>query len=167
MNTDGQKLKRRLRCESYYRLYIYLTFSYASNVIAMICTLSCNQHSISNNNCAKYEHNLSKIKEELVLQAFNLPLRVFYPNLWLSGHIGEQKIVFGDLHIINTHSNVTESETFEPWHVISNNVAFVDSDEPVAHPFKLRHSKWCSVSSLTLIEYSSDQQRLWSDCAYA
>ena len=28
-------------------------------------------------------------------------------------------------------------------------------------------SKWCSVSSLTLIEYSSDKQRLWSDCAYA
>ena len=34
-------------------------------------------------------------------------------------------------------------------------------------PFKLRNSIWCSVSSLTLIEYSSDQQRLWSDCAYA
>ena len=34
-------------------------------------------------------------------------------------------------------------------------------------PFNLRNSKWCSVSSLTLIEYSSDLQRLWSDCAYA
>ena len=32
----------------------------------------------------------------------------------------------------------------------------VDSDEPVQSPFKLRNSKWCSVSSLTLIEYSSD-----------
>ena len=42
-----------------------------------------------------------------------------------------------------------------------------DSDEPVQPPFKLRSSKWCSVSSLTLIEYSSDKQRLWSDCAYA
>ena len=30
----------------------------------------------------------------------------------------------------------------------------VDSDEPVQPPFKLRNSKWCSVSSLTLIEYS-------------
>ena len=32
----------------------------------------------------------------------------------------------------------------------------VDSDEPVQSPFKLRNSKWCSVSSLTIIEYSSD-----------
>ena len=38
----------------------------------------------------------------------------------------------------------------------------VDSNEP---PFKLRNSKWCSVSSLTVIEYSIDWQRLWSDCA--
>ena len=43
----------------------------------------------------------------------------------------------------------------------------VDSGEPVQPPFKLWNSKWCSVSSLTLIEYSSDQQRFWSDCAYA
>ena len=32
----------------------------------------------------------------------------------------------------------------------------VDSDEPVQPPFKLWNSKWCSVSSLTVIEYSSD-----------
>ena len=43
----------------------------------------------------------------------------------------------------------------------------VDSDEPVQPPFKLRNSKWCSVSSLTVIEYSSDKQRLLSNCAYA
>ena len=38
----------------------------------------------------------------------------------------------------------------------------VDSDEPLQPPFKLRNSKWCSVStcSLTIIEYSSDYQRL-------
>ena len=36
----------------------------------------------------------------------------------------------------------------------------VDSHEPVQPPFKLMKSKWCSVSSLTLIEYSSDLQRL-------
>ena len=34
-----------------------------------------------------------------------------------------------------------------------------------AASFKLRNSKWCSASSLTIIEYSSD--KLWSDCAYA
>ena len=43
----------------------------------------------------------------------------------------------------------------------------VDSDEPVQPPFMLRDSKWCSVNSVTIIEYSSDKQRLWSDCAYA
>ena len=32
----------------------------------------------------------------------------------------------------------------------------VDSEEPVQPPFKLRNSKWCSVSSLTLVEYSSN-----------
>ena len=32
----------------------------------------------------------------------------------------------------------------------------VDSDEPLQPPVKLRNSKWCSVSSLTIIEYSSD-----------
>ena len=34
-------------------------------------------------------------------------------------------------------------------------------------PFKLRNSKLCSVSSLTVIEYSRDKQRLLSACAYA
>ena len=28
----------------------------------------------------------------------------------------------------------------------------VDSDEPLQPPFRLRNSKWCSVSSLTIIE---------------
>ena len=43
----------------------------------------------------------------------------------------------------------------------------VDSDEPVQPPFKLRNSKWCSISSLIFREYSSYWQRLSSDCAYA
>ena len=42
-------------------------------------------------------------------------------------------------------------------HEISNNLTSVDSDEaPLQPPFKLRKSKWCSVSILTLIEYSSN-----------
>ena len=32
----------------------------------------------------------------------------------------------------------------------------VDSDKTLQPPFKLRNSKWCSVSSLIIIEYSSD-----------
>ena len=43
----------------------------------------------------------------------------------------------------------------------------VDSDEPVQLHFKYRSSKWFSASSLTLVKYSSDEQRLWSDCVYA
>ena len=43
----------------------------------------------------------------------------------------------------------------------------VDSDEHVQPHFMLRTSKRCSVSSLTLIKYSSVKQRLCSDCAYA
>ena len=43
----------------------------------------------------------------------------------------------------------------------------VDSDKPVQPPFKLRNSKWCSVSSFTVIEYLSNKRRLWSVCAYA
>ena len=43
----------------------------------------------------------------------------------------------------------------------------VDSDEPVQLPVKLRNSKCCLVSSIKFIDYSSDRQRLWSDCAYA
>ena len=42
----------------------------------------------------------------------------------------------------------------------------VDSDEPLQPPFKLRGSKLWLVKSLVFIEYSSDQQRLLSDCAY-
>ena len=50
-----------------------------------------------------------------------------------------------------------KNKRIEPVHEISNNVAFwrVDSDEPLQPPFKLRKSKWCSVSGLTIIEYSS------------
>ena len=43
----------------------------------------------------------------------------------------------------------------------------VRSEEPVLPPLKLRNSKWCSVSSLIVIEYASNSQRLWSYCAYA
>ena len=43
----------------------------------------------------------------------------------------------------------------------------VNSDGSVQPPFNLRNSNWCSVSSLTFIEYSSDKQGLRSYCAYA
>ena len=52
---------------------------------------------------------------------------------------------------------------FQQWGILT----CVDSDEPVQPTFKLRNSKWCSVFSSRLIEYASESQRLWSDCAYA
>ena len=36
----------------------------------------------------------------------------------------------------------------------------VDSDKPVQPPVKLRNSRLCSVNSLTIVNYSSDEQRL-------
>ena len=54
----------------------------------------------------------------------------------------------------------------EPRRMISNNHGGistslrVDSDEPVQSPSKLGNTKWCTVSSLTHIEYSTDMQRL-------
>ena len=50
--------------------------------------------------------------------------------------------------------------TYEPRHEISNNVILtsVDSDEPVQPPFKLRNSKWYSVSSnIQVTSKGSDQ----------
>ena len=45
-------------------------------------------------------------------------------------------------------------------------LTYLDSDKPVQPPFKHRTSKCYLVSSLTVIEYSHDLQRLWSDCRY-
>ena len=58
---------------------------------------------------------------------------------------------------------VSEEISFESGHEISfkfDILTSVDSDEPLQPPYKLRNSKWCSVSSFSIIEYSSDQQRL-------
>ena len=44
-------------------------------------------------------------------------------------------------------------------------LTLVDSDKPVQPPFKLRDSKCCSISRLTVHENLSDQQRLCSACA--
>ena len=45
-------------------------------------------------------------------------------------------------------------------HAAAQFLTSVDTYEPVQPPFELRTSKRCSVSSLTLIEYSSGEQRL-------
>ena len=49
----------------------------------MICNLGCDLHTISSN-FAKYEHILSKMKEEFVLQA--LKLSIYDLDLWLQSH---------------------------------------------------------------------------------
>ena len=58
----------------------------------------------------------------------------------------------------------------ELWHVISNNMVFwqvLRYRRVCTASYKLRKLKWGSVSSLTVIEYLSCQERLWSVCAYA
>ena len=44
---------------------------------------------------------------------------------------------------------------FQPYGISTS----VESEEPVQPPFKLRNSKWCSVSSLTVKEYLSDYSK--------
>ena len=60
----------------------------------------------------------------------------------------------------NVETSSIKQNIFELWHEISNNLTSVDSDEPgdepLQPPVKLRNYKWCSGSSLTIIEYSSD-----------
>ena len=50
------------------------------------------------------------------------------------------------------HDNWASAWDFQQFDILT----CVDSDEPVQPPFKLRYPKWCSVSSLTTIECSSD-----------
>ena len=70
--------------------------------------------------------------------------------------------------VVNQKNRLSSFENAKHhWAIAYAILICVDSDEPLQPPFKLRNSKWCSVNSLTLIEYSSDYQRLWSDCAYA
>ena len=63
----------------------------------------------------------------------------------------------------DTKRRTTELISFEPVHEISKKSGILtceDSDEHLQPPIKLRQSKWCSVSILANLEYSSDQQRL-------
>ena len=79
------------------------------------------------------------------------------------------------LHLFSSFSillSVTECCVYTQWATTCDFqqcgiLTSVDSDQPVQHAFMVRSSKWCSVSSLTIIECSCDQQRLWSDCVYA
>ena len=51
------------------------------------------------------------------------------------------------------YHTITATCDFQQFSILTR----IDSDE-------LRNSKWCSVRSLRVIEYSSDWQWLWSDC---
>ena len=61
-----------------------------------------------------------------------------------------------------TDTNPTAKIQFEPRRDFQQYAILtsVDSDEPVQPHFKRRYSKCCSASSLTVIEYLSDLQRL-------
>ena len=112
-------------------------------------------------------------------------MMIFYFNLirYVSGHLGwggwfgshfvrnpedrfcrvAAQITLLILSYVQVKTLISRGMRFPPNGILTS----ADSDEPVQPPFRLRYLKWCSVSSLTLIGYSSDKQRLWSDCAYA
>ena len=102
-----------------------------------------------------YTAYISRYKAEKFWQK-KLMLEAGWKTMWL--FIKGPEIFFEDVVII-----WAATRDFQQCGILTS----VDSDEHVQPPFKLRNSKWCSVSSLTLIESSSDLQRLWSDCAYA
>ena len=54
--------------------------------------------------------------------------------------------------ICNYYNNWASARDFQQCDILT----WMDSDELLRSPFKLRNSKWCSVSSLTIIKYSSD-----------
>ena len=55
-------------------------------------------------------------------------------------------------NVICTKSHVLANMSFQQCGIMTS----VDSDEPAYPLFKLRHSKLCSVSGLSVIEYSCD-----------
>ena len=59
----GQKMKEEFQSQAINLLLGYLTLTFDSNAIAVIRNLHCNPHTIDNQ-CAIYEHPLSKIKVE-------------------------------------------------------------------------------------------------------
>ena len=76
----------------------------------------------------------------------------------LSSHKGDNYIRSYMHEHVFIYSQRSSTSIFEPRHEISQQcsvLARIDS-EPVQPPVKLRNSKCCSVSSLTVIEYSSD-----------
>ena len=77
-----------------------------------------------------------------------------------NGKFGHRSSLVRFLNVLLEMWHCKKPKQFEPRHEISNTefdiLTSVDFDEPLHPPFKLRNSKWCSVSSLPIIEYSSD-----------
>ena len=106
-----------------------------------------------------------------------------FMNVWSHGMINVMwnfaKIIF--LWQTGKSQQLKQINLRDQWNLLSNKYIWaltcdfqqcgiltcVDSDQPVQLTIKLRNSKCCSTSSLTVIECSSDLQRLWSGCVYA
>ena len=70
---------------------------------------------------------------------------------WINKFMGGSRVVGGGLDPLKNHKWASVWD-FQQCGVLT----CIDSDEPLQPPSKLRHSKWCSVRSLTVIEYLSD-----------
>ena len=96
----------------------------------------------------------------------------FLSNYFAFGSVVQEEMPFGGLMLSRPGGPCVRRSRTNNWAATCDFkqcgiLTSVVSDEPVQASVKLRNSECCSVSRLTVIQYSSDQQWLWPDCAYA
>ena len=70
--------------------------------------------------------------------------------------------------IYRPRSSILNWQVFAKAHIIYIDLMRSKAFQTIVQPpVKHRNSKWWSVSSLTVIEYSSDKQMFWSVCTYS
>ena len=81
----------------------------------------------------------------------------------MSQNLSSAAVVIGALRV-----KLVSGQLYVKWYILAVTCGFqqygiltrLNSDQPVQPPFKLSKSKWCLAKSLTVVEYSSDKQRL-------
>ena len=128
---------------------------WGSNPVGLVAKRVSQKTDQSKNRILKYLEN-SKFMTESRPLVF-VQCHVFLTSVWFFSH--------NDYGMLGRHQydNWAVAWDFQQCGILT----CVDSDEPLQPPLKLTYSKWCSASSLTIMEYSSEWQRFWSDCAYA
>ena len=94
--------------------------------------------------------SMTKVLEKSI-QGLSMYFLLYVCTIWLFSFLS----MFSSANERNTFMiiiNSTSACDFQQCGILT----CVDSEEPLQSPFKLRNTKWCSVRSLTIIEYSSD-----------